>query len=77
MSNFGNSTNTIHLQSEEAAKRGRSKIPMRIENMLQETADSLKKGHVGVFPPKNFEETMDYINSRFQRIEKALFSNVD
>ena len=65
------------MQLEEAAKRGRSKIPMRIENMLQETPDSLRQGHAGVIPAKNLEETMDYINSRFERIEMALFSNLD
>ena len=73
-SNFGNSTSTIHLQSEEAAK---PKIQMKIKNMLKETPDSLKTGHAGVFSAKNFEETMEFINSRFERIEKALFSNVD
>ena len=75
--NFDRSTRTTNLQSEERYKGGKSKIPRRIDSMSQENVDSLKQRNTSMIFSGSIKDQMDYINNRFERIEKALFSNID
>ena len=70
---FDMSTRTTNLQPEETYKGGKSKIPRRIDSMSQENASSLKQRNTDIIFSGSIKDQMDYINNRFERIEKALF----
>ena len=65
------------MQPEETYEGGKSKIPRRIDSMSQENASSLKQRNTDIIFSGSIKDQMDYINNRFERIEKALFSNID
>ena len=75
--NFDRTTRTTNLQSEETYKGGKCKIPRRIDSMSQENVDCLKQRNTGIIFSGSIKDQMNYINNRFERIEKALFSNID
>ena len=76
-SDFDQSTKSNSLESEENDKARKSKIPIPIKCMSEEGAASQKEKYVYLTPSGSNKEQMDFIISRLERIEKALFPDID